>query len=226
MMGRRLSCVPDPMRRAVPLLACMILAAPGRADDLRTVFFAGLDSGHSLHGHAGFKHALDGSLNASGFVALAVAGASGPRPDKGRHAGAALLAGYQWALPRWHVTLLAGPDLERDGRVRLGVRLQGEVWARPTDDTLLTLTAIAASGRPQGYARASAGYRLWGEVHAGPEVSYKTEPGWREARVGAHVTGFAFAGVTWRVSAGRSLPGTGRAGTYAGLSGWVRLGGD
>jgi hypothetical protein len=203
---------------------CLLLAStPAGAEGARTVFFAGLDAGHSRYGHAGFKHALAGPLDAEGFLAMAIAGAGGRRGE-GRHAQAAVLVGYQWVLPRWHLAAFAGPELERDGRVRAGLRVQGEVWARPLDDTLLTLTVIAGSAQPQAWARLSAGYRLWADVHVGPEASYKREPDWREARLGLHVTGLELAGATWRVSAGRSFVGSGRDGFYLALSGHVRLG--
>ncbi len=192
------------MRRVPRLLGlCLLFAGdPAAADDLRTVFFAGFDSGHSAHGHAGFKHALNGPLDASGFVATAVAGAGGSRADKGRQAGIATLVGHQWALPGWHVTLLAGPEIERDGGVWAGARLQAEVWARPLEDTLLTLTVIAGSARPHAWARVAAGYRLWADVHAGPELSASHEPGWRETRAGLHLTGVRVGSLTLRLSAG------------------------
>ncbi len=215
------------MRRALPpaLLCAMLSALPARAEDARSVIFAGVETGPSPYLHAGFKHSLSGSLDQQGFLAMAIAGV-GDRRDESRHALATAMVGYQWTLPRWHAALFAGPEMQRDGPTRLGARIQGEVWARPFDDTLLTLTAIAGSARPGAWARVSGGYRLWDDVHVGPEASYKHEGDWRETRAGLHVTGLAFGGVTWRLSGGRAFGGSGRDGYYAGLSGHVRLGGD
>lgn len=212
------------MRRAVPpaLLVALLAALPARADDARAVIFAGVEAGPSPYLHAGFKHALNGPLDQPGFLAMAIAGAGDRRPE-GRHALATAMVGYQWTLPRWHVALFAGPEMQRDGRTRLGGRIQGEVWARPLDDTLLTLTAIAGSARPGAWARVSGGYRLWDDVHAGPEASYKHEGDQRETRAGLHVTGLRLGGVTWQISSGRAFGGSGKDGFYFALSSHVQL---
>lgn len=219
------------MRRRLSFLvrsAALGLAASqgARADEVRTVFFAGFDSGYSRYGHAGFKHALGGSLDRPGFVAMAIAGAGGARRDEGRHAQASVLAGYQWSLPGWHVALLAGPELERDGRLQAGLRLHGEVWARPIENGLLTITAIAGSAQPQAWIQVAAGYRVWDDVHLGPEASYKHEEDWRERRLGLHVTGLNLHGVRLRLSGGRTFVASGRDGFYGGLSAYVRLAGQ
>lgn len=215
------------MRSAVPFLALQALglvAGTARADDLHTVFFAGLDAGHSLHAHAGFKHALGGSLDRDGWLVLGTIGAGESGGDRGRKGGGAVLGGYQWSLPRLHMAVFAGPELQRDGGLRAGLRGQGEVWARPTDATLLTATVIAGTARAEVWGRVSAGYRVVDEVFVGPEASAKRERGWHEWRAGLHVTGPTFAGITWRLSGGRMWAESGREGFYGALSGHVRLG--
>ncbi|KAA2238177.1 cellulose biosynthesis protein BcsS [Salinarimonas soli] len=198
---------------------------PAQADEAHSVFFAGLDAGHSLHAHIGFKQALTDSLDRSGFVAMGILGAGGRKRDGDHPLQLGLLGGYQWAMPRIHAALFLGPEGERDGGLRLGVRAQGEIWARPSDETLLTATLIAGSARPQAWGRVSAGYKAWDETFVGPELSLKRERDWTEWRAGVHVTGPTFAGVTWRVSAGRSFAEGGREGFYGGLSGHIRFGG-
>jgi hypothetical protein len=202
-----------------------LLLGPARADEARTLFFAGLDSGHSLHGHMGFKRMLGGLLDRSGFVAMGIIGAGGRQDGGGHPIEAGFLGGYQWALPRLHAGLFLGPEVESSRGLRAGARVQGEIWARPTDDTLLTVTLIAGSARPQVWGRVSAGYRLWDDVHFGPEVSLKHERSWSEWRAGIHLTGPQLAGVTWRLSAGRSFAEAGQEGFYGALSGHVRFGG-
>jgi hypothetical protein len=206
------------------LLGSLVLGTAPAAD-AQTVFFAGLDSGHSVHGHLGFKRALGDSLDRSGFVAMGVLGLGGRGAGGGHPVEAGLMGGYQWDLPRVHAGLFLGPEVESAGGVRIGARAQGEVWARPTDGTLLTATLIVGSARPQAWGRLSAGYRLWDDVHVGPEVSLKQERAWSEWRAGVHLTGPQLAGVTWRISGGQSRVEGGREGFYASLSGHVRFGG-
>ncbi len=214
------------MRSAVPALALLALGptAGARADDLRTVFFAGLDSGHSLHAHVGFKHALGTSLDADGWLVMGTVGAGESGGERGRKGGGSVMAGRQWSLPRLHAAVFLGPELQRDGGLRPGLRGQGEIWARPSDATLLTATVIAGTARSEVWGRLSAGYRVADEVFVGPEASAKRERDWHEWRAGLHLTGLRLAGVTWRVSAGRMWAESGREGFYGALSGHVRLG--
>jgi hypothetical protein len=184
-----------------------LLLGPARADEARTVFFAGLDSGHSLHGHMGFKRMLGGSLDRSGFVAMGIIGAGGRQDGGGHPIEAGFLGGYQWALPRLHAGLFLGPEVESSRGLRAGARVQGEIWARPTDDTLLTVTLIAGSARPQVWGRVSAGYRLWDDVHFGPEgLLLSTNGSWRNGAPGIHLDRPAACRVTWRLAAGAASP--------------------
>lgn len=214
-------------------------------DDLRTVLFGSLDAGHSTFGTLGMKRTLHGPLDRSGPVGMASLGYGGTREqarfetDDGRvirHAlqGSALL-GYQWVGDRVVVAALAGPEVEgeqlsdhftpRVTRPHIGVRLHGEIWAHPTANTLLTGTAIVGTARTAHlWGRASAGYRLWGDVFLGPEASVYTTDTYREWRFGAHVTGFALGGVSLRLSAGwRSEEDTRDHGAYAGISAHIKM---
>ena len=92
------------------------------------------------------------------------------------------MIGYQWALDRLFVAGFIGPEVDaqqpatigeipRLSQPRLGLRVQGEVWAHPTENTLLAATVVAGTARSQLWGRTAFGYRIWNDVFVGPEVS-------------------------------------------------------
>lgn len=215
--------------------------------DLRTVLFGSLDGGSSSFGSLGMKRTLSGSLDTSGPVALLSAGfgsrgeraepahAGGSAPIRYAADGSALL-GYQWALDRVFLTALAGPEfnLGEETGVRgprtpgpapkFGARIHGEVWAHPSETTLLTATAIAGTARGHVWTRLSAGWQAWGRTFIGPEAAlYRTES-YRELRLGAHATGLEVGRFRLRLSAGWRFEAEARPrGAYFALSGHVEM---
>ena len=217
-------------RKAGAVVAALALAAPSRAGadegtvpaPQRTVLFSSTDAGSSGFLTVGAKRTLAGSLDESGPVALASIGAGGS-PERMGLPGlgdatfrpavqASALAGYQWALGRTFLSLFAGPELDRDRfssaggpareATRIGARVHGEIWMHPTDETLVTGTAIAGTARGHLWTRASAGYKVWRDVFVGPEASLYRTDGYREWRVGAHATGLQLGRFTFRLSTG------------------------
>ncbi len=157
-------------------------ASTAHASEIDTLLFGSLDAGGDTFLTLGAKVGLT-SLAQEGFVALATVGGgrrteSGADGPRARYTvAAAALAGHQWFFD-WGVVaayaglettsemLIAGPT--RDALpTRFGLRLQGEVWARPTAATLLQATAVAGSARDSLWARLAWGYRLW-ETYLGP----------------------------------------------------------
>ena len=239
-------------RKAAAVVTALALAAtsPAAADERtvpapkRTVLFSSADAGSSGFLTVGVKRTLTGSLDESGPVALASIGAGGS-PERMGLPGlgdaafrpavqASALAGYQWALGRTFLSLFAGPELDRDRfpsaggpareATRIGARVHGEIWMHPTDDTLVTGTAIAGSARGHLWARASTGYKVWRDVFVGPEASLYRTDGYREWRVGAHATGVQFRRFTFRLSTGwRREESSPKGGPYGGLSVHVKM---
>lgn len=221
---------PAPSRRAVSRRALAVLALavifacdPARSDDatLRTVLFGSMEAGASTFSAAGAKLVFD-RFDRDGPVALVTAG-GGVRPEGGGRApvlmrftalGAAL-GGYQFIREWGAATLFAGPEasweaLSGPGFVqalplRAGLRLHGEVWARPTESTLATATVILGSARGDAYARLSWGAALFG-AYLGPEAAvYGDRTDYRKWSVGLHVTDYAMGGYRFRLSAGGQL---------------------
>ncbi|KQP42380.1 hypothetical protein ASF49_00510 [Methylobacterium sp. Leaf104] len=215
-----------------------VLAGPALASSPASVLlFGSLEASPSVFVTTGAKVALD-RLDREGFVALGSLG--GQRRREGAvtrdTAIGAVVLGYQWFRDWGVVAAYAGPEGTMEvvsgcGCVhalapRFGLRLHGEVWARPTDATLLTATLIAGTTRMSAWGRLSWGTRGWGtggwDAYLGPEISlYGDETGYRKWNVGLHATDFALGRFSLRLSAGLQLASDQDPGPYLGLSVWT-----
>lgn len=229
---------------ASALLSTLVWNSAAAEDaGLRTVLFSSLEAGASTFSTSGAKLAFD-RFDRDGPVVL-VSGSSGVRLEGGGRLpvlvrttllGAAL-GGYQFVRPWGVVTVMAGPELSVElltgagGAVllplRSGLRLHGEVWARPTESTLATATVILGSARDDAWARLSWGYALFG-AYLGPEASaYLDHTGYRKWSIGLHATDYALGGYRVRLSAGCQFEGQAngpaRPGPYLGLAIWNAL---
>lgn len=224
-------------------LADVPVAMAGEWD---VVLFGSLDAGAATFLSAGAKVAPGGSTH-DGFVLLAGVGA-GQRRERGVCACArmpvvsslsrstalgAAVVGYQWFHDWGVAALLVGPEGSVEvlsgsaGRLplppRWGLRLHGEIWARPSDETLVQATAILGSSREDAWGRLAWGYRLWG-AYLGPEASlYADRTAYRKWNLGLHATDFALGRFGLRASAGVQFE-TGRGpGPYLALAVWTPL---
>jgi hypothetical protein len=221
------------------LAASLILAQAHAAygGEIDALLFGSLDAGAATFLTVGAKLGL-GPLDQDGFVMLASAG-SGRQRERGDFGlprtrytfSAAAVLGYQWFFDWGTAAIFAGPEgaieMLADRRAlavfpaTYGARLHAEIWARPSEDTLLQATAIAGSTRGSLWSRLAWGYRAWG-TYLGPELSvYGDETGYRKWNLGLHATDFAIARYSFRVSAGLQTE-TGRrsAVPYVALAVW------
>lgn len=202
-------------RTTLILLAGIVgFSSTAHASEIDTLLFGSLDAGGDTFLTLGAKVGLT-SLAQEGFVALAT-------------------VGHQWFFD-WGVVaayaglettsemLIAGPT--RDALpTRFGLRLHGEVWARPTAATLLQATAVAGSARDSLWARLAWGYRLW-ETYLGPEAALYTDAtGYAKWSLGLHGTDFALGRYSLRASVGLQTESRrARACPYVTLSVWSPL---
>ncbi len=141
-----------------------------------------------------------------------------------------VLAGYQFFADWGVVSLFAGPEASMESLgiqvlpTRYGIRVHSEVWARPSENTLLTTTVIVGSARWDAYTRLSWGYRLFG-AYLGPEIAhYGDRTGYRRWNLGLHATDFAIGPLSLRAGAGWQFEAeTKRAAPYLSLAGWISL---
>ena len=213
-----------------------MLPAAARAGEIDTLLFGSLDAAAATFVTTGVKIGLP-DLDRDGAVVLASLG-GGVRDERGSDgarqrdtAAGALVLGYQWFFDWGVVAAFAGPEITREmligGRgmallpIRYGLRLHGEIWARPTEATLLQVTAIAGSARDSLWARAAWGYRLRG-TYLGPEIGLYTDAsGYRKSHFGLHATDFAVGRFNLRVSVGvQSETGRRTIDPYMAISVW------
>lgn len=223
-------------------LACFGGMARAESNPASLLLFGSLEASPSVFVTTGAKLALD-RIDREGFVALASVG-TGRRTEtaaiRQTVVGAAVV-GYQWFRDWGVVAAYAGPEgsleiLSSGGGTvalppRVGLRLHGEVWARPTDTTLLTATAILGSARTSAWSRVSWGTQFrdtplggWlGGLYLGPEVAlYADRTGYRKWNLGLHATDFALGRFSFRASAGYQIATeTDGAGPYVALTVWT-----
>lgn len=227
-------------RRLGPALAAFLFfaqASPACGGEIDALLFGSLDAGAATFLTIGAKLGL-GPLDQDGFVILASVG-SGLQRERGdfglprtRYAfNAAAVLGYQWFFDWGTAAIFAGPEgsmeMLADGRAvavspaAYGLRLHAEIWARPTDNTLLQATAVAGSTRDSLWTRLAWGYRIGG-AYLGPEISvYGDETGYRKWNLGLHASDFAIARYSFRVSAGLQTETARRsASPYVALAVW------
>ncbi|GEP01392.1 cellulose biosynthesis protein BcsS [Methylobacterium haplocladii] len=226
-------------------LCCLASPAFAKDDAVSTVLFGSMDTGTSVFAGGGFKAAPE-RVDREGFAILGMVGAgarreqapalvNGTLPTLVRITGlAALLGGYQFFFDWGVLGLFAGPEASVEtltgnggfgvAETRFGARLQGELWARPSENTLTTVTVVLGSARWDAYGRVSAGYRLFG-AYLGPEAAaYADRTGYGRFNLGLHATDFGFGAFRFRLSAGCSYESeTRRLGPYLAVAGWVPL---
>lgn len=240
--------------RAATALAAVTaapLTVPAFADDvdeersrLSTVIFGSLDTGPTkAYASVGFKRAIGGGLDSSGFRIMTKAGGSqeqgrrqSPRGLTTKSEAQALL-GYEWRIGETFVALYAGSDVESERReipidtsftLRYGARLHGDFWTTPTEVSMLHASAYVSSVNGRAWARLSGGWLLppWiisQRAYLGPEVEAYRERDYRKLRLGLHVTGLRLLGLEWRLSGGVQMANQQPAELYATLGlHWLR----
>ena len=229
---------------ALVLAAVAPTLTAARAGDIDTLLFGSLDAGAATFLSVGAKVALD-RLDRPGFAVLASVGGGRRgeavcgcpsqvvRVSRYTALGAALL-GYQWFFDWGVAALYAGPEgaaeALTDGRVlatlpvQWGLRLHGELWARPTDETLIQATIVLGSSRDSAWSRIGLGYRAWG-AYLGPEASlYADRSGYTKWNLGLHATDFALGAYSFRLSGGVQIESSERRPSpYVALSVWSPL---
>ncbi len=235
--------------RTAPAAAATVLVvlewlgmARARAEDrtISVLLFGSLDAGASAFVTGGTKLTFDG-VGRDGFALLA-SGGGGVRREPGptirgigttrmrQTALGAVLAGYEWFHEWGAVAAFVGPEgsIEIERSVagtavlpfRAGIRLHGEVWAHPTETTILTATAILGSTRQSAWGRLSWGTALWG-AYIGPEVAgYVDGTGYARVGFGLHATDFRLGTIALRASLGLQTETDRGPSPYAALTVW------
>ncbi len=181
-----------------------------------------------LHTSYGFKWAFADTISEPAWLVTGAFG-SGSSPTASSEMGqglafditARLMAGRQETYGRLYVAGFLGPetkarvDLSRKTSVRrlYGLRAEGHLWYRPSDDTVYGWVLSAGTIDPDLWSRIRAGLKAFDLAVVGPEVTIAADPGRAELRLGLFVGEVRLFGRTFEA-------GFGGMGDTAKRSGW------
>lgn len=220
-------------------------AGPSRADDeeARALLFSGRDLwrngafayGGLLMAPGGFEE--DGfmlKLLLGGGVYRYVSGGLGGETVIGAEWTVQVLPGFRIKRGQAEFKFFFGPEWQRhklwpddpDNRLRgqsLGLRMSGELWYEPTRDSLIVGDVSASSIATSHAARIAYGRRVAEDlftdgVYVGPEAQYFGSDGYRQRRIGLHITSMKTEATEWSAALGFARDSDGRSSPY------VRLG--
>jgi hypothetical protein len=195
-----------------------------------------LFSGADLWSHGSFLYGgalwSPGGLDRQGFTLKAVisggtynylSGAVGE--VKGRELVAQVMPGWRFKQGVIELKAFAGLDVQ-DHHLNpddpgsslrgddLGLRGAFELWAEPTEDTMIAIDGSVSTIAHSYAIRAAAGWRLFDKFYAGPEIQAFTSDDYTQRRIGAHITSFRFGDVEYSAATGYAADSDDRDGAY------------
>jgi hypothetical protein len=205
----------------------------------RVLLYAGFDIWrYGRTGYGGFYWAPDG-LNNDGFITRLFVSDGLERYDVGSKrfntniVRAAPLAGWRFKQGDFEIKFFAGPELEnrvltpdiptaRFRGTHIGARVATELWWEPMPEIMLASAFSASTNATSHSARAAAGWRLFDQLWAGPEISASRDEFSQQFRIGTHLTGFRMAVFEWSAAAGYVQDSFHRSGAYGRIGILVR----
>jgi len=197
----------------------------------RVLLYAGFDIWRfGRTGYGGFYWAPDG-LNNNGFITRLFVSHSVERYDADAKrfntniVRASPLAGWRFKRNEFELKVFAGPELENRALTpdvptakfrgtHIGARVAAELWWEPVQEMILA-SAFSATTNAKAYsARGAAGWRVFEQFWAGPEISASGDEFSKQLRIGAHLTGFRLAPFEWSAAAGYIQDSFHRNGVY------------
>jgi Cellulose biosynthesis protein BcsS len=223
---------------AIAGISVATAAEPASSDPRRLVLFASMEAGPaSTFGSAGFKFAIGGPLDASGFRLMGKIG-TGLEPRQsvtisGTSATsdvmtpeAMAVAGYEWKLGTTYVGLYGGAEVDArlatksltiDRKATVGPRLQLDIWSNPSPETLVHYSGNLGGATFHVWSRLALGWRVFDLAFLGPEAEIYREKDYAKTRLGIHLTGLKLFGTEMRLSGGWQRAAKTEKGAYATL---------
>jgi hypothetical protein len=224
---------------ATAFFVCGFCVSPGRVwaddDDARVILFSGRDIWRNgIFAHGGmiyapggvdqdgvlFKVLLSGGLyryNASGLGGERVIGAEGViqvMPGWRVKRGDLEVKVFFGLDGEYHSLRPDDPSNPLRGR-SFGVRFASEFWYEPTPATMVAGDASLASISTNHSVRAAYGWRVFDELfYLGPEIQYFGAYGYRQLRLGAHITSMKTGDIEWSAAGGWAEDSDGRSSPY------------
>ena len=108
-----------------------------------------------------------------------------------------------------------------------GLRAAADLWYEPTPNTMVAADVSLSTIATSNTARIGFGWRIFedmlGGIYAGPEAQYFGSVGYRQLRLGTHITSMKTDDVEWSAAAGRADDSRGRVSPYLRLNVLKRL---
>jgi hypothetical protein len=240
-MYRRRVCAASRYAAAFILCGVCLTGGASRADDeeTRALMFSGRDiwrNGAFLH--SGLLLA-PGGFEQDGFMLKLLLGGGVYRYHAGNLGGEQVI-GAEWSaqvLPGFRIKrgnaefkFFLGPEWQRhkfwpddpDNRLRgtsFGLRISGELWYEPTRDSLIAGDVSLSTITTSESARIGFGWRVAEDlftdgVYIGPEAQYFGSDGYRQRRIGLHITSMKTEAVEWSAAGGLARDSDGRSSVY------------
>jgi Cellulose biosynthesis protein BcsS len=231
------------MSVAAALAICCVgvLAGPigaGDDGDAHVILFSGRDlwfNGVFLYG--GLLWSPDG-LDRPGFTLKTLisgglyryhAGDLNDARVDGSEISGALLPGWRFKQNHFELKVFLGPEIQRNhlnpddpgNRLRgteVGVQFAVEAWNEPTPTTMFAADASLSSIASDYTGRLAYGWRVFDAFYSGPETQVYGGDGYRQWRLGVHLTSFKDGDAEWSAAGGWALDSNNRSSPY------VRLG--
>jgi hypothetical protein len=161
----------------------------------------------------------------SGGAYRYTSGALGNVDVTGREFVAQFLPGWRFTGKRVELKVFAGLDVQNhrlspddpSSRLRgadVGLRVAADYWFEPTLQTMIAANGSVSTIVNSYDARAAYGWKLWDRFYAGPEAQMFASNGYRQWRIGAHVTGFKTQSVEWSLASGFAEDSDRKSGAY------------
>jgi hypothetical protein len=132
--------------------------------------------------------------------------------------------------PEWQTHRLSPDDPQNSLRGHsVGMRVSGELWYEPTPETLIAADASLSSIATSQSARLAFGWRMADAIfngegfYAGPETQYFGSDGYRQWRLGIHITSLKTGTTEWSAAGGIAHDSDGRASPYVRLNMSMRV---
>lgn len=161
----------------------------------------------------------------SGGVYRYAAGSFGGKQVIGAEGIARVLPGWQVRRGHFEVKVFFGPEYQihklwpddPGNRLRgraFGMHFAVDLWNEPTPTTMVAANASLSSIGTNFSARLAVGWRVLDRFYAGPETKVYGGDGYRQWRLGAHITSMKTGDTEWSAAGGWTVDTDGRSGPY------------
>jgi hypothetical protein len=221
---------------AAVLFCCAQCASAGESGGAieRLILFSGGDIARSAtFAHGGLIWSPRG-LDLPGFTFKALisggvyrysSGALGNVDVTGREFVAQFLPGWRFTGKRVELKIFAGLDLQNhrlspdDPSSRLrgtdaGFRVAADYWFEPTLKTMVAANGSVSTIVNSYDARAAYGWKIGDRFYIGPEAQMFASDGYKQWRIGAHITGLRTQRVEWTLASGFAEDSDRKTGAY------------